>query len=666
MATYKTPDVYVEEISIFPPSVAEVETAIPAFIGYTQKATKISDKDLFMTPYRVKSMLDFERYYGYAPNPTVDKVYVDDSGNFMSAEVTTNYFLYDSVRLFYDNGGGDCYIVSVGDYETTVAIGNETTGLKGGLKALEKFDEPTILLAPDSVKLSVADLHGKLQTAMLEQCAILKDRVAVLDLKKLDEVKKTGYFDTDPIGNFRNNIGINNLKYGAAYTPWLKVTMDKNITYRQVKTQIFKYGSAGDTPLSLALFTSNSEVQKLVANYNSLLADLETIGAGMDSAFGNGKTLREKFNALINDFSTNNNDNPHVNSIFTMLYTVADKLDNWANTLTNSSLKSTIATYINSDFRTIIGNVIALEVEAVASGSGITSYATVFDDFEGLITHENWKVGANSIFKAGTISASTAITDADLDPAKRLSVVNALKAIFEELNDKFLDVTTASTTLESTYESSLISSFPLYKNIIEQLDSNATTMPPSGAIVGQYAATDRERGVWKAPANVSLNAVIGPDVIYSASELDALNIDVNGGKSVNAIRAFSGRGTLIWGARTLAGNDNEWRYVPVRRFYNMVEESIKKSTYWAVFEPNNANTWVKIKGMIENYLTNKWKDGALAGAKPDEAFFVKVGLGTTMSSQDILEGRMNVEIGMAVVRPAEFIVLKFSHKLQQS
>ena len=151
-----------------------------------------------------------------------------------------------------------------------------------------------------------------------------------------------------------------------------------------------------------------------------------------------------------------------------------------------------------------------------------------------------------------------------------------------------------------------------------------------------------------------------------SDDTDSLNVDATAGKSINAIRAFVGKGTLIWGARTLAGNDNEWRYISVRRFFNMVEESVKKSTYWAVFEPNDANTWVKVRGMIESYLTQKWREGALAGATTKDAFFVRCGLGTTMSSQDILEGRMYVEIGMAVVRPAEFIILKFYHKLQTS
>lgn len=218
----------------------------------------------------------------------------------------------------------------------------------------------------------------------------------------------------------------------------------------------------------------------------------------------------------------------------------------------------------------------------------------------------------------------------------------------------------------TTYQATLYDSYPIYKNIILGINDTATMLPPSGAIAGAYATVDSQRGVWKAPANISLASVTGPIYSFTASETDALNVDTNAGKSINAIRAFSGKGILIWGARTLAGNDNEWRYVPVRRFFNMVEESVKKSTYWAVFEPNDANTWVKVRGMIENYLTQKWREGALAGSTAAEAFYVKCGLGTTMTADDILEGRMNVEIGMAAVRPAEFIILKFSHKMQTS
>jgi len=206
----------------------------------------------------------------------------------------------------------------------------------------------------------------------------------------------------------------------------------------------------------------------------------------------------------------------------------------------------------------------------------------------------------------------------------------------------------------------------LYNQVKAAMTGQKVTLPPSAAVAGAYAKVDRDRGVWKAPANVSFLAVEGPVSKITHTAQERLNVDPTAGKSINAIRAFTGKGTLIWGARTLAGNDNEWRYISVRRLFNMIEESAKKSTYWAVFEPNDAKLWIKVKAMIENYLIDKWRDGALAGAKPEDAFFVKVGLGTTMTAQDILEGRLIIEIGMAAVRPAEFIILHFMHKMQES
>ncbi len=188
-------------------------------------------------------------------------------------------------------------------------------------------------------------------------------------------------------------------------------------------------------------------------------------------------------------------------------------------------------------------------------------------------------------------------------------------------------------------------------------------MPPSPAMVGIYARVDASRGVWKAPANVSVNAVIEPVLRLTDEEQGRLNIDSTAGKSVNVIRAFTGRGIIVWGARTLAGNDNEWRYVPVRRFFNMVEESTKNASAQFVFEPNDRNTWTRIRSTIENFLTLQWRAGALMGTTTEEAYYVRVGLNETMTEFDILAGRMIIEIGMAVVRPAEFIILQFSHKM---
>lgn len=191
-------------------------------------------------------------------------------------------------------------------------------------------------------------------------------------------------------------------------------------------------------------------------------------------------------------------------------------------------------------------------------------------------------------------------------------------------------------------------------------------LPVSSAIVGVYADVDRTRGVWKAPANVNIDYAIKPEVLLTDKQQEDFNVDAQSGKSINVIRSFPGRGpAMIWGARTLAGNDNEWRYINVRRYYNMVEESTKNATQRFVFESNDLNTWTLVKSMISNYLETQWKQGALFGATPREAFFVHIGLKETMTYQDILEGRMIVEIGLAVVRPAEFIILRFMHKMPE-
>jgi len=205
----------------------------------------------------------------------------------------------------------------------------------------------------------------------------------------------------------------------------------------------------------------------------------------------------------------------------------------------------------------------------------------------------------------------------------------------------------------------------IYALVKKEIGKFKIIAPPSPAVAGVYCMVDSTRGVWKAPANVSLSYVSAPMVKIDHEGQQDMNVTMTG-KSVNAIRVFTGMGILVWGARTLAGNDNEWRYVSVRRFYNMVEESCKKASEQFVFEPNDKNTWTKVRAMIENFLILQWRAGALMGAKPEEAFFVRVGLGETMTALDILEGRMIVEIGLAVVRPAEFIILRFSHKMAVS
>ena len=206
----------------------------------------------------------------------------------------------------------------------------------------------------------------------------------------------------------------------------------------------------------------------------------------------------------------------------------------------------------------------------------------------------------------------------------------------------------------------------LFKEIVKEFKGYQTVMPPSGAIAGIYVRTDEERGVWTAPANAVVRDAIAPEITISDEEQDGLNVDATTGKSVNAIRFFEGRGVRIWGARTLAGNDDEGRYVSVRRFLIMVEESIKKALENFVFDPNTSATWDAVRAMIEYFLNEIWRAGGLQGSMVEDAYFVRVGLGETMTQRDILEGRMVIEIGVTVIRPAEFIILRIAQQMAVS
>lgn len=495
MAIYKTPGVYIEEVATFPPSVAAVETAIPAFIGFTEKALDENGESLTNIPTRITSLLEYEQYFGMVPETEfsvdVTQKRLTSSGKIIETTVAFNgtrptipdYMLYYSMQLFFGNGGGPCYIVSVGDTESTAY----STGLfTGAITKLEEYDEPTLLVFPDACSHRDSNVAtdgnvGTIVDAAMQSCAKMQDRFTIADIRN---AIPTGTNTNAEVNTAFRDITLSDkdiVKYGSVYFPYL---------------------------------------------------------------------------------------NTNIN-------------------------------FVTSD-----------------DSVSIASHALIAVADDGTETDG-----------AGAIVADTAISDSTVAEAQT-EVYNAVSSFIR--------------------------------------NNTKVTLPPSGGIAGVYARVDASRGVWKAPANVGLALVNKPSITITNDLNDNLNVDAGSGKSVNAIRAFAGKGVLVWGARTLAGNDNEWRYISVRRFYNFVEESVKKATSAFVFEPNDANTWVKVRTMIENFLILQWRDGALAGAKPEDAFFVKVGLNQTMSADDILNGYMIVEIGMAAVRPAEFIVLRFSHMMQKS
>lgn len=473
MAEYKTPGVYIEEIPKLPPSIASVETAIPAFIGYTEKAKWKEDKDLHNRPWRIKSLLEYEQYYGYAdPEKESLSVAFTNGGAEVNGKVDetkrSKFLMYYSLQMFFANGGGPCWIVSVGDYvESGGVIG--TQSLKDGLAEVAKINEVTLLLFPDAINLDNVSNYYDVYGEAIDQCVLLQDRFVIMDVYHVPDNLDKWDLDIQALRDSALGTTVNDLKYAAVYFPQVYTGVD------------FKYNQPGSQT------TDNDEAVKIT-----------------------GVPGKETLAAL--------------------------------------------------------------------------------------------KQGDNAKY----FQAKSAVSN------------------------------------------------------IQML------LPPSCAMAGIYAQVDNSRGVWKAPANINIDNVIRPQYLITHKEQQDLNVDVNAGKSINVIRKFEGRGpAIVWGARTLAGNDNEWRYISVRRYFNMVEESTKNATEQFVFEPNDANTWVRVKSMIQNYLTQQWKAGALMGASVKEAFYVHVGLGETMTEQDIWEGRMIVEIGLAVVRPAEFIILRFMHKMLQ-
>ncbi|HZW24034.1 MAG TPA: phage tail sheath C-terminal domain-containing protein [Gallionella sp.] len=214
----------------------------------------------------------------------------------------------------------------------------------------------------------------------------------------------------------------------------------------------------------------------------------------------------------------------------------------------------------------------------------------------------------------------------------------------------------------SQLQAALVAASPTYAQIMNCVLGSANMLPPSGAIAGVYTVNDNTNGVWNTPANTGIVGAVSLPIRLSDSQQQDLNIDAVSGKSVNAIRFFNGQGILIWGARTLDGNSQDWRYVSVRRTMTFLEQSVKLAARAYVFEPNDANTWAAVKSMISNFLTSVWQQGGLQGATAAEAFNVSVGLGSTMTPDDLLNGYLRVTVQVAVVRPAEFLVITFEQQ----
>lgn len=563
----KTPGVYIVEKNAFPNSVVEVPTAVPAFVGYTEKAVD-HGKDLTLVPWRIGSMNEYIHCFGgpakpafsvcqpppaapaTPPKPTDARAQVSHfEWNGKEYQLTRaagkaggRYLLYPAMQHFFQNGGAACYVVSVGPYDN--ADGVSADALINGITPLVKEQEPTMVLVPDAVLLPEAACILVQQQVLAHCGGTMRNRVAILDVWGGDRGRRDPAWNWDPIANFRGDLGSHHLSFAAAYYPWLHTSM--------VQPREIDYTMLGDAAALTALATL-------------LKADL-----GLDAA-------------------------------------------------------------------------------NIAADQKVAERAAVIDDMAR--SDDEWVAKIKAEIGASQTKTAAEIQKAQ-DEVDAATATPESKAAYLQPHKDLL-------------QKSLVTLSRLYARLVEEAVAQLNLMPPSAAMAGLYTMVDNSRGVWKAPANVSVAGAVRPAVELSHDDQEDLN-DSTQGKSINAIRSFVGEGVLVRGARTLDGDSLDWRYINVRRTMIMLEESCRLATKAMVFEPNAANTWVTIKSMISNFLTGIWKRGGLAGAVPEDAFSVRVGLGETMTPQDIIEGILRVTVRVAIARPAEFIEFTLEQQMQKS
>lgn len=734
----KTPGVYIVEKSAFPNSVVQVATAVPAFIGYTQTALN-GNVSLHMTPKRITSMGEFVTYYGGPPTPMFDIVPVKDAEGPLPLspdgvgkadplpraifktkgpmgpvphelkQKTPDFALYGAMKLFFENGGGPCYIVSIGEYE--VPVEGSDTGemesnvidaekMKQAIDTLKKESEPTMVVIPEATRLVRQDCVA-VQQKMLAHCGLeMRNRFAILDIfgGHLPQGGPAG----NPVEVFRSDIGINQLDFGAAYYPWLNTSIFsvrdftfENITpeARQKLIKLLKMSVPGDKALAAEIERTSAPVLSgdftlsltkgltapitkadINAEDDDSTDDKLTYTVVGDPAKMGGKVVKtESPDKAITSFTLEELETGAVSFV----HDGTTREGKFAVIVTDDNGIATDASEIKVE---VVGGLLTIsavkeqtpvEIDVAADNEGADPDSIVLRDATsddgktkqidgvGVWQAESGKVTftPNADFVGAEAKVSYTMTKDDTAlPFADLRVL---------VEDSPLAVVKTDTPSPATIDKTLRAVVPLYTDIMNAITTRMNAMPPSSAMAGLYTMVDGTRGVWKAPANVSVGSVTSPMININHEEQENLNVSTTG-KSINAIRPFVGEGTLVWGARTLDGNSLDWRYINVRRTMIMIEESIRLASKAYVFEPNTANTWVTMKSMIENFLTSIWKQGGLAGAVPSDAFSVHVGLGQTMTPVDILEGILRITVLVAVVRPAEFIEITFQQQMQKS
>jgi len=575
MTSYNTPGIYFNRQETLIQESNIRETAIPAFIGLTQKVGVIKGEDTPNRIYKIHSLSEYESIFGVAQRESFHVAYSQDTELYEFAdeplsntEEPVSMFFYESIALYFENGGGACYVFSIGNYEDAREYLKVSNFFKA-IDLLEEVEEITLLSIPETILLSTFE-HYQVQQYALQHCEKMQNRFYLLDVKQELGVEQ-GSLDKD-IQAMRDQVN-QSLNYGAAYYPYVRTK--KARTYNE-----------SDVTVAYQL-----TAKVLHTQYSDQLVTIN--------------------NKSVNPYG-------YLNSV-------------------------------DHEDEKLIPHVVYIRV-----GENI------------LVDRMGFEVDKKGIRIPGTLPFGIFTDDSRLHYLDYQGfIVNNFASNAASHLKKTLAIQTLSLNAKLSYLADAkwsLASPNIHSKVSAVLAKNYRVLPPSTLIAGMICQTDRSFGVWHAPANIALKEVVEPCVSIDNGEQEWLNVDLITGKSVNAIRKFIGKPPLLWGARTLNGNHDEWRYISVRRLFNQVEAHLKEITQFSIFESNTPFTWLKIKTVAENYLESIWQQGALLGETSEQAFYVNIGLGETMTQQDIYNGIIHVEIGLATVRPAEFILITFTQE----
>lgn len=652
-----TPGVYVEEINAFPGSAVAVETAVPIFIGYTQKADR-KGKSLKMVPTRVTSFAEYVEMFGQGFSPKFTLTPVGGSAKPQQAPAAQPT-LIDGATPGATNAGADAdasksqqssppppitEAAPGGAPEGTTAPspGAEVTGENAAAKATPGTEGGAVAAGAettgDAAKSGQQPTPQPTQnTAATPQGAPVLTAPATPDAGLTLGNATRGVLAGTEIGAVAINAGptfiLNNTEYTLEANNTLYFYSCIRMFYQNggSKCYILSVGTYGDAPDGVAVQKSdfigddpNKDIFKILEKeFEPTLVVIPDIISKVDDAY--------------------------------MLY--QQVLMHCAKTQSRFGIFDVMQSGDTADadikkFRTDIGT--------TALNYGAAYYPWL-----------NTAVISSSELDFNNLAPSVNLSTLLPENKEKIKEVIQQKAELQAKHDGKTNATAEwlkadQKSIDTNFHQSLLAASPTYRQLMEEIRSRLNLLPPSSAMAGIYTLIDSTRGVWKAPANVSIAMVNGPSVNISHEQQEQMNVDVTAGKSINVIRPFPGIGTLVWGARTLDGNSQDWRYINVRRTMIMIEQSLKLATRAYVFEPNDSGTWVTLRSMINNFLFNLWKLGALAGSAPEQAYDVQVGLGKTMTPTDILDGILRVSVKVAVVRPAEFIVITFQQLQQQA